>query len=179
MSDAFGWVGFAAIGNAPEGIAPEGASPKGSERFVGAASAANRTSASHHDPTGQRAFALIALVLFAVVTCFIAPGAARAALPEQIARIKPSIVAVGTHQRTRSPQFSFRGTGFVVGDGTLIATNAHVIPDRIESDKLETIAVLASAGDGGEAQVREAKLAGLDREHDLALLRISGALYRR
>ena len=63
----------------------------------------------------------------------------------------------------------------MVGDGTLIATNAHVIPDRIESDKLETIAVLASTGDGGEAQVREAKLAGLDREHDLALLRISGA----
>ena len=100
---------------------------------------------------------------------------ASAALPEQIERIKPSVVAVGTHQRTRSPQFAFRGTGFVVGDGTLIATNAHVVPDTIESDKLETIAILASAGSGGEAQMREAKVAGLDREHDLALLRISGA----
>ena len=72
------------------------------------------------------------------------PGTAQAALPEQIARIKPSVVAVGTHQRTRSPQFAFRGTGFVVGDGTLVATNAHVVPDTIESDKLETIAILAA-----------------------------------
>ncbi len=103
------------------------------------------------------------------------PRPAAAALPEQIERIKPSVVAVGTHQRTRSPQFAFRGTGFVVGDGTLVATNAHVVPDTIDSDKLETIAILASTGSGREVQVREARVAGLDREHDLALLRISGA----
>lgn len=100
---------------------------------------------------------------------------ASATLPEQIEKIKPSVVAVGTHQRTRSPQFAFRGTGFAVGDGTLIATNAHVVPDTIDADNLETIAILASAEGGREVQVREAKIAAFDREHDLALLRVSGA----
>ena len=100
---------------------------------------------------------------------------ALAALPEQIERIKPSVVAVGTHQKTRSPQFSFRGTGFVVGDGTLIATNAHVVPDVIQSAQMEVIAIVASVGGGPAAQVREARLVAIDRGHDLALLRISGS----
>ena len=117
----------------------------------------------------------IALLALAVLLPVAGIGSASAALPEQIERIKPSVVAVGTHQRTRSPQFAFRGTGFVVGDGTLIATNAHVIPELLESDRREVIAVAASAGTGREPQVREAKVIAVDRDHDLALLRISGA----
>ena len=50
-----------------------------------------------------------------------------AGLPETIEQIKASVVAVGTYQKTRSPPFVFRGTAFVVGDGTLIGTNAHVL----------------------------------------------------
>jgi len=34
---------------------------------------------------------------------------------------------VSTVPKLRSPQFTFLGAGFAVGDGTLIATNAHVI----------------------------------------------------
>jgi serine protease Do len=49
-----------------------------------------------------------------------------------VERIKPSIVAVGTLQALRQPQFRFSGTGFAVGDGTLIATNAHVLPRHAE-----------------------------------------------
>jgi serine protease Do len=41
-------------------------------------------------------------------------------------RIKPTIVVVGTLMRSRAPAFELKGTGFVVGDGTLVATNAHV-----------------------------------------------------
>lgn len=125
--------------------------------------------------TWHRPFAPTVLILMLVLAAVLAmPRPAAATLPEQIERIKPSVVAVGTHLRTRSPQFAFRGTGFVVGDGTLVATNAHVVPDTIDSDKLETIAILASTGSGREVQVREARLAGLDREHDLAVLKISG-----
>jgi S1-C subfamily serine protease len=124
----------------------------------------------------HRPFASATSVLMLVLAATLAAlRPASAALPEQIERIKPSVVAVGTFQLTRSPQFAFRGTGFVVGDGTLVATNAHVVPDSIDSDKLETIAILASTGSGRGVQVREAKVAGLDRDHDLALLRISGA----
>jgi len=113
------------------------------------------------------------LALLAFATMLVAPISTQAALPEQIVRVKPSVVAVGTHQRARSPQFVFRGTGFVVGDGTLVATNAHVLPEAVDSTQRETIAILF----GGErdAQVREAKAVAIDREHDLALLRFTGA----
>ena len=54
-------------------------------------------------------------------------GPALADLPELIERVKPSVVVIGTLQRTRSPQFVMRGTGFVVGDGYEVATNAPLI----------------------------------------------------
>lgn len=67
----------------------------------------------------------LALVLFA-------PALARAQgladAPRTIERVKASVVAVGSFQRTRSPAFRFLGTGFAVGDGVTIATNAHVLP---------------------------------------------------
>lgn len=98
-----------------------------------------------------------------------------AALPEAIERVKPSVVAVGTFQKTRSPPFVFRGSGFAVGDGTLIATNAHVVPELLQPESRETMMVLTHSPGAKEPQPREAKLISLDREHDLALLRISGA----
>src|SRR5256885_527550 len=58
-----------------------------------------------------------------------------------IARIKPSIVAVGTFERMRNPQFSFAGTGFAVGDGSLVATNEHVLSKIVDGEHKETIAV--------------------------------------
>jgi hypothetical protein len=110
-------------------------------------------------------------------------GAARAAvrgdcvragrLPEALARVKPSVVAVGTFQKLRNPSFVFRGTGFAVDDGTLIATNAHVVPEALQTD--ETMMVLVHVPGAAEPQPREAKAIAINREHDLALLRISGA----
>ena len=101
-------------------------------------------------------------------------GGAVAGLPETIEKVKPSIVAVGTVQKTRSPQFAFRGTGFVVGDGTLVATNAHVLPTLVEQDKGEALVIVAAPG-GKDPQPREARAVAIDKDHDLALLRISGA----
>jgi serine protease Do len=147
-------------------------SAPGAAAPVGAASAAKRNRAWRPRFASVPA---IALLLGLSLSPPVGIGLASAALPEQIERIKPSIVAVGTYLPTRGPRFAFRGTGFVVGDGTLVATNAHVVPDTIESDKMETIAVLVDSGPAREPQVREARIAGLDREHDLALLRISGA----
>lgn len=96
-------------------------------------------------------------------------------MPEVVERVKPSVVAVGTQQRTRSPQFAFRGTGFVVGDGTLVATNAHVVPELLDSAGREALAIAVPARNGGEPQLREARVLVTDRDHDLALLRIEGA----
>ena len=99
---------------------------------------------------------------------------AHAGLPETIDGLKPSIVAVGTFQKTRSPAFVFRGTGFAVEDGTLIATAAHVVPETLQTDKFETMMVLLRLPGVREPQAREAKIVAVDKEHDVALLKIAG-----
>ncbi|WP_228273765.1 S1 family peptidase [Rhodocyclus tenuis] len=100
------------------------------------------------------------------------PSLATADMLEAIERVKPSIVVVGTYKKTDSPQFVLRGTGFVVGDGKLVATNAHVVPEGGDPDGP---ALVIQARVGNEPQVRRAYLETRDREHDLALLRIEGA----
>jgi serine protease Do len=94
---------------------------------------------------------------------------------EVIQRIKGSVVAVGTYERTRSPAFGFRGTGFVVGDGSLVATNAHVLPPVIDDERHEALVVaIAGLTPTSPAMVRTAKTLVIDQEHDLALIRIDG-----
>lgn len=54
-------------------------------------------------------------------------GTTLAQLPDTIERIKPAVVLVGTYRATDAPRFRYVGTGFVVGDGLRVVTNAHVI----------------------------------------------------
>jgi S1-C subfamily serine protease len=105
------------------------------------------------------------------------PAAARAGLEELIAAAKPSVVAVGVFNPTSSPRFSFRGSGFVVGGGNLVVTNAHVLPDVVPPGGTEGgLAIVVPTATGAAATGgRSATLLALDREHDLALLRIEGA----
>lgn len=99
-------------------------------------------------------------------------GPALADLVDTVPKIKPSIVAVGTFQRTRSPSFKFLGTGFAVADGTMIATNAHVVPESLADDHLETLAVAVPGGQ--QTVVRKVSRLAVDKAHDLALLRLEG-----
>lgn len=127
--------------------------------------------------SGSAAFAvtrrrLLAQLLVAPLLAAL-PLSAGAELVATVPRIKPSVVAVGTYQCTRSPAFQFRGTGFVVGNGLLVATNAHVLPERLESDKLEAL-VIVLPGDGQTANVRAVSVLATERERDLAVLRIQG-----
>ncbi len=101
-----------------------------------------------------------------------APLMAHADLSDTITRIKPSVVVVGTLLRSRAPAFELKGTGFVVGNGLLVATNAHVARVALDADKLETLAVLSNVN--GRQQVREARLLASSAENDLALLQIQG-----
>ncbi|MGH8801207.1 MAG: S1 family peptidase [Casimicrobiaceae bacterium] len=102
------------------------------------------------------------------------PFVARTDIPDIIAKVKPSIVAVGTFERLRSPEFQFRGTGFAVGNGTLIATNAHVLPGIVDAGDNESIAILVPGPGGKGAEVRTVTRAALDPGSDLALLRLQG-----
>lgn len=106
--------------------------------------------------------------------CVSPPEVLAAPLEDVIARVKPSIVAIGTYQRTGSAQFVFRGTGFVVGDGTVVATNAHVVPEALNLEKMESIVVVVPAASDGELNRRDARVLSIDKDHDLAILRISG-----
>jgi hypothetical protein len=100
-------------------------------------------------------------------------GAGENGMPAAIEQVKPSIVAVGTFERLRNPQFSFSGTGFAVGDGSRVATNAHVVAKVLDTGRNETLAI-AVRGAAGSVQVRAARKLAADTAHDLALLAFDG-----
>ena len=94
-------------------------------------------------------------------------------LPDTIARVKPSIVGIGTLQHQRKQRIQVRGTGFVVGDGTLVITNAHVVPRKLNSAKGEFVAVFYRSGKGTGS--RRAVEIARDETHDISVLRIHGS----
>ena len=117
---------------------------------------------------------LVAVFSFALST------AAFADVPETIARVKPSIAIVGTYNATNSPRFNLRGTGFVVGNGNWVVTNAHVIPDGAEADLASKLVVQVRVDAKGQAAqgelaMRQATVLEVDKLHDLALLQFDGA----
>lgn len=117
------------------------------------------------------AFLLIPIALTSLLACL--PVAAFAAdLVSLIAAVKPGIVGVGTTQATRRPPHQLLGTGFVVGDGSLVLTNAHVVPNDFDESKFEKLVVFF--GTGKKIRGHEATVVATDRTHDLALLRHSG-----
>ena len=96
----------------------------------------------------------------------------RADLPGLVLASRPSVLPVGTYNALNSPRFNFRGSGFVVGDGNLVVTNAHVLPEGKTSPEPQLAVLVAARGESAEG--RRATLVGVDRTHDLALLRVPG-----
>lgn len=94
-------------------------------------------------------------------------------LPDIVARVRRGVLPVGTWRETDNPRFGFRGTGFAVADGTLVATNAHVLPDDAELPSGPRLVVLAGVAER-RADVRGARVVAVDRVRDLALLRVDG-----
>lgn len=103
----------------------------------------------------------------------LAAAAAGADLPALVARLLPSIVAVGTYEHLRNPQFRFSGTGFVVGDGNTIATCAHVLP-ALDPATQERLVIASASQAGGGVRVSSLALKASNRAADLALLRFDG-----
>lgn len=100
------------------------------------------------------------------------PSAADEALIEAIARIKPSIVGVGTYSTVRRPPAQLHGTGFIVGNGRHAATNFHVVDVELDARTRESIVVFI--GSGRDVEYRTARIVAQDRDHDLALLAFEG-----
>lgn len=98
-------------------------------------------------------------------------GSDRAAI---IARTKQSVVAIGTYDRLRKPPFLFSGTGFAIEDGSVVATNAHVLPANVNAEHREAlIVVLPNAGSSSD-QFRAVKAVKVDKDRDVALLYLQG-----
>ena len=112
------------------------------------------------------------LLRLAAILVLLAAPVRGAELVQTIERVKPSIVAVGTFLKTRSPSVQFVGTGFVVADGRHVITNAHNVDKPLDPENKETRVVLVSKD--GEPQPRDAELLAIDKEHDLTLLKIGG-----
>jgi S1-C subfamily serine protease len=120
-------------------------------------------------------FLLCAGLLFA--------GPGRADLAATIAKVKPSVVIVGTYKSTDRPRFGLRGTGFVVApgnpaqgtlvQGNLVITNAHVLQQAAKDDAPGAL-VIQIRGGPREFQMRTTTVLQIDALHDLALLRFDG-----
>jgi len=125
--------------------------------------------------SARKAFGVphLAATVAAAAILLLSPGALGDGAVATIERVKSSVVAVGTYERTRTPAFQFRATGFAVGDGTLIATNAHALPGLLDSERRETLAIVVPAADA-QSQLREAREIAVDPGTDLALLKITG-----
>jgi S1-C subfamily serine protease len=93
-------------------------------------------------------------------------------LPETIARIKESVVGVGTYEKMRRPPAIVFATGFAVLDGKHVITNAHAIPEKLDKQHKEFLALFI--GQGRDAVVLEATVAAIDENHDLCLLSFAG-----
>jgi serine protease Do len=107
------------------------------------------------------------------VTFLLAARSAEAQAPAAIEQIKAGVVVIGTFQRTRTPQFRFLGTGFAVDDGRSIATNAHVVGQRLDTGAdPEVLAVMPPTSDPGKSMIVEVTRSAVDEEHDLALLKL-------
>jgi S1-C subfamily serine protease len=117
---------------------------------------------------------LLHAFVLAAAALAIAPPLAAADRIDTIASVKRSVVAVGKFERTRSPPFAFRGTGFAVGDGTTIVTNAHVLPGGVDLAHQEVLAIMTPGATPDRVTVREVRRAAFDPGSDLALLKLTG-----
>lgn len=104
-------------------------------------------------------------VIFALAAV---PAHAEGSLAGLIARVKPSVVAIGTHEDTRRPPDVILGTGFAVGGGTHILTALHVVRGAPAG------ALSIYVGQGDDAQIVPVTQVAADSDNDMALLRIEG-----
>jgi S1-C subfamily serine protease len=90
-----------------------------------------------------------------------------------VAKIKPSVVGVGVHTPTSRPQNILRGSGFVIGDGSLVVTNDHVLPELLDESLRQQVAIFV--GIGKQAKVRMADVIARSSLYDLAVLKVVGS----
>ncbi len=97
--------------------------------------------------------------------------AAGDSLADVLDRLRPGIVGIAVVAPLRA-QPELLGTGFVIGDGRHVLTNAHVVDRVLDPRQREELIVLV--GRGAQPGRRALEKIAMDELHDLALLRIDG-----
>jgi S1-C subfamily serine protease len=87
-----------------------------------------------------------------------------------VAKTKPSVVGIGLYDAMGVQTHQLRGSGFVFGDGSLIATNYHVVSVELDPNVVQYLIVFS--GTGAKPLIHKAQLLAKDTEHDLAILKI-------
>ncbi len=116
---------------------------------------------------------LIALAMVSLLA--LAPVTGAQSLADTLEQVRPSVVSVGTLRPvkrvgTKSPPVRFMGTGFVVGSGEYVITNAHVLPADLDQENDEVLVVFS--GRGKQAKPHKVVVVETDAVHDVALLRL-------
>ncbi|WP_233267309.1 serine protease [Paraglaciecola sp. L3A3] len=91
-----------------------------------------------------------------------------------VAQVKPSVVGVGLYDALGVQTHQLHGTGFVFGDGSLVATNYHVIDKPLDPQKVQYHIVFS--GTGRKPKIARVEIIAKDREHDLAILKLPSPL---
>jgi serine protease Do len=91
-----------------------------------------------------------------------------------VAKVKPSVVGVGLYDALGVQTHQLQGTGFVFGDGTLVATNYHVIDKELDPQKVQYHIVFT--GTGRNPKIAKVEIIARDRDHDLAILKLPSPL---
>lgn len=80
-----------------------------------------------------------------VIFLLLAWPATSGQLSDTIKVVKPSVVAIAIHSPLSSPRIQFIGTGFVVGNGSQIITNYHVISRALNEERREAYVVISGS----------------------------------
>lgn len=116
-------------------------------------------------------YKIICVVFSLIVFC----GATNATEKTKLVKkIKPSIVGVGLYDAMSSSTHQLRGSGFAFGDGTLIATNYHVVSEALDPQVVQYHIVFS--GTGRQPKIHKAEVIAKDPVHDLAILKIRDKL---
>ena len=119
----------------------------------------------------KRPLAYFIGVFFIIVYC---PFIYAHSVVEQVARLKPSVVGVGLYDALAAQKHQLRGTGFAFGDGSLIATNHHVLAAQLDPVVVQYHIVMV--GTGAHPQVYRARVLAQDLTYDIAILKIDTQL---
>jgi serine protease Do len=109
-----------------------------------------------------------------VTTLVFAPHIHGHSITKVVAKVKPSVVGIGLYDAMGIQTHQLRGTGFAFGDGSLIATNYHVVSQELDLQKVQYHIVFS--GTGRQPNIHKAEIIAKDKEHDLVILKIDSNL---